>query len=201
MKEHSLSSGDIQMWPFLTTQLHISRVFVPSPPNAPQTFPFLPPRVLRSHERTHPSRQTNDAWNKRKTTAFVFCPCWHARNSTTLQSTPSPPLPAAFITGKRTEKYHRIFVSVSQTLLLNGSRDVLEGTFLSEPWRFAQGCSFENIAYNPMRKNKFLGYTRRRNFNFAGISLFYITRDSRRSFRIIAIETQEYSFSFALSTP
>lgn len=46
----------------------------------------------------------------------------------------SPPLlPAVFITGKRTEKYHRIFVLVSQTLLLNGSRDAFEGTSSSEP--------------------------------------------------------------------
>jgi len=75
-----LPSGGIQTWPFLT--MH-PMSFPPFSANALRT-PFHP-RISRSHEQTHPGRQTNDAWNKRKTTtAFVFCPCWHAWNSTTL---------------------------------------------------------------------------------------------------------------------
>lgn len=152
MKEHSLSSGDIQMWPFLTTQPRISRVFAPSPPNAPQTPLFTLSNLEKP--RANSSRSSNK-WRLKQTKdngrlSFVRVGTHGIQPPSSRH--PPPLLPAVFITGKRTEKYHRIFVSVSQTLLLNGSRDAFEGTSSSEPWR-----------YTSMRKNKFLGCTKGEN--------------------------------------
>lgn len=111
-----LLSGGIQMWPFLTMQPHVSRVF----PRVCASNSFSPPRISRSHQPIQVAKQMTLETNERRQQRRLS----FVRAGTHGIQPPSgcPP-----ITGKGIEKYRWIFVSVSQTLLLNGSRDAYEG--------------------------------------------------------------------------
>lgn len=154
MKERSLPSGDIQMWPFLTTQPRITpRLPSPSlPRNTPQA-PFLPPRSLEK-PRASPSRPSNK-WRLKQTkdddddgvcllsvlarTEFNHPPGRH-----------SPLLSPSRLSrgGERKNIVAGFLFRLAKRFCLMVRAMPSKGRPLSEPWW-----------HTPMRKSKFLGCT------------------------------------------
>lgn len=154
MKERSLPSGDIQMWPFLTAQPRITpRLPSPFPSAEYAASPLFTPsesREATSEPIQAVKQMTLETNERQRRRAFVFCPCWHARNSTTL---PVDTLPLLFLSrlsrdGERKNIVAGFLFRLAKRFCLMVRAMPSKGRPLSEPWW-----------HTPMRKSKFLGCT------------------------------------------